>query len=73
MSENMKESEPKSSFLYQSQEASELKLETAAASDFGRQFDGNATGAFVSRISLPQVKESAARIRSRLCKGRGIL
>jgi hypothetical protein len=69
--ENMKESELKPLFLYQSQEAPEPKLEMAAASDFVRQ-GNNDSAEFAGRASLPQVKESAARIRFRFSKGRGI-
>lgn len=69
--ENMKESELKPSILYQSQEAPEPKLEITAAFDFGRRRN-NDSGGLAGSASSPQIKESAARIRFRLCKGRRI-
>jgi hypothetical protein len=71
MSENIEKSESKLSFLFESQEAPELKFETAGASGFSKQSDNNSES-LADRLSLPQFKESAARVRLRLCRGRGI-
>jgi hypothetical protein len=71
MLENMEKSESKLSFLFELQETPELEFETSAASDFSKQFD-NDSESLADRLSLTQFKESAARVRLRLCRGRGI-
>jgi hypothetical protein len=71
MPETLKDKEFKSSFLAQSKPVSEIKSEMDSTFDIAgglgkvsRMLDGSTT--------LPQMKKSAARIRLRLCKGRGI-
>jgi hypothetical protein len=67
MSGKMKEKESKSSFLYRS-EAPEVKSEEIAAphSDKG-------SSRLEGTVSLRRIEESAARLRSRLCRQRKIL
>jgi hypothetical protein len=73
MSENIKEKEPETSFSNQSpEEAFELKSETIPSFDFGGQ-SNKASESVNQAAILSRMKESAARLRHRLYRGRGIL
>jgi ABC-type sugar transport system ATPase subunit len=72
MSENIKENESNLSFSNQPRESFGLKSETAFTLDFAGRSD-EISERVEAAANLSRIKEAAARLRARLCGGRGIL
>jgi hypothetical protein len=72
MSENIKEEESKPALPNQPQEAPEMKSEMTPAFALGEQLN-KVSDRLEGKAALSRIKESAARLRVRLYRGRGII